>query len=152
MLRQAARQDGRKLAFELVTIRATRAPQAAAGGQRAEAEHLFDTAVAVGGDDQKRTGELARGSADSHDGIVMKFTLLPVIDELVRTPAPNELPEELPQHELRRQRRHLCITRALHPARVAPLRRRRQMPSMMRFQWLEAELNRWRLRRTARAG
>ncbi|MCU0683663.1 MAG: hypothetical protein MUF34_15715 [Polyangiaceae bacterium] len=70
-------------ALELAVLGAALVPEGAALGQIGEAEHLFDAAVAVGGDDEHRARQARAARLDTQHDVVVKLALLPVIDEFV---------------------------------------------------------------------
>ena len=73
-----------------------------------EREHFFDAAVAVSGDDQNVTAEIWLGARYAHDQVVMKFALLPMIDQLVAAPATSHVFQQAAEHQRCRQLLHDC--------------------------------------------
>jgi hypothetical protein len=71
-------------------------PQSASRRGLVEAEDLLDAAVAVRGHDQDRPRQLAL-RIDSEQQIVMKLTLLPMVEDLVATESPAHVVEERTQ-------------------------------------------------------
>lgn len=69
-------------------------PQSKAVRNVGEAEHFFDSAVTVGGHDENGPGKIGGSRWDPHDDVVVELTLLPVMDELVSTPAVANAVEE----------------------------------------------------------
>jgi hypothetical protein len=57
-------------------------PKAVTVGNFGETKNLLDSTVAVGRNDDKVTGKFCRRCDDPHDNVVVKFTLLPVVDVL----------------------------------------------------------------------
>ena len=59
-------------------------PESGSRRDLVETEHLFDAAVAIRCDRKDFAGQ-SFGIADTHDDVVVKLTLLPVVDNLVRS-------------------------------------------------------------------
>jgi hypothetical protein len=91
---RCGRQNGGQCAGELGVFRTARVPQGKSVGNVGEAKHFFDSAVTVGGHDENGPGKIGGGPWYPHDDVVVELSLLPMIDELVSTPAaPNAIEE-----------------------------------------------------------
>ena len=86
MNRRHPRQDRREGSRKIAHTGAAPMPEGRSLGDLVEAEHFFDAAVAIRCDRKDSPGQRL-AIADAHDDIVMKLTLFPVIDELVRSVA-----------------------------------------------------------------
>ncbi len=76
-----------QLSDELITLGTSRPPQTTVRRYLPEAEHLLHSAVAVRSDNEVLTRKFLRGSLKPEDRIMVKLTLLPVINNGELTPA-----------------------------------------------------------------
>jgi hypothetical protein len=89
--------------LELARFGTSPTPKATWHRSLRKAEHLFDPAVAVGGDDEKWAGEGARVSYADHD-VVMKLALSVVIEKLVVAEMLTDVFEQIAEREMRCER------------------------------------------------
>jgi signal peptidase II len=118
---RCGRQDVGQLAGELGVLRAARVPESKSVGNVGEAKHFFDSAVTVRAHDENRPGKIGRGRWDPHDDVVVELALLPMIHELVSTPAVANAIQERAEEECARQVLHRLVLPCLHASRIALL-------------------------------
>jgi hypothetical protein len=86
VLRSRDGQDVWEGSRKLRIVRASGVPQRFLGRQFGKTQNLFHASVAVGRDDKDRSGKVGRAS-HTNDYVVVKLPLLPMIEQLVRSPA-----------------------------------------------------------------
>lgn len=85
--------------LELTRLGTSPTPEATWHRSLRKAEHLFDPAVAVGGNHEEWAGEGGRVSYADHD-VVMKLALRVVIEELVVAEMLADVSEQIAEREM----------------------------------------------------
>jgi hypothetical protein len=100
MLGSRAREQGRKLASEFRVFRTPKVPEGRGIYRFVKTKNLFDTAVAVGGDDKILPRKARLGVWDSDHHVVMKLPLLVMDEQIIGTPGPTDGLEKRAKHAL----------------------------------------------------
>src|SRR5690348_11565811 len=98
MLGRGGSERSWELSAKFRILGAAPVPEREAVRQVIERKYFFDAAVAVGGYHEHFATEIGTGALDSDHHVVMKLALLPVVDELVATPALPYLFEQAAEH------------------------------------------------------
>jgi hypothetical protein len=85
--RRGSGENGRKLTGKLRIVGTTPMPESKPVRHVHEAKHFLDATVAIRRNDQSFAGQLTHRARDTNDYVVMKFALLPMVYQVVSTPA-----------------------------------------------------------------
>jgi len=99
VLSRHGRQNDYGLPDELRVLWTSLVPQSRAVWDIREAKDFLHAAIAVGGHNQNASGKHPVRRGDAENDVVVKLTLLPMVDELVCTPTFPHALQESAEHE-----------------------------------------------------